>query len=296
MAADFKVQLDGPDGLAVFEASAIVPETRRANYDPYSLVHLPTDVYSYRSTTSRSFAIQAKLVSRTVDEAAANAKILYLIRKWILPDFSESGAPPPILKLTAYRNKNINELPVVITEYGWTFDDQTDYIFDGEEPMPVIGMLNIQLTEIYSAEEITGLDWMINNVGADTVSPFGVSEVSNSNIFDFGSASKLFDGVSGGGGSGGGGGGLSSASGNSPFISDASSNPNLSRNPFVIGNAGAGAANGVLNSVISGSILIDPQSGVSGSITAQVGDAFGRGAAALTVNIPGLSGSLADDV
>lgn len=162
MAQSFKVRLSGPQGDLIFEASSPVSESRQASYGGFDIVHLPTSIHTYKNTTSRKFSITGKLVSRTASEANANARNLDLARAWMLPDFGDTGATPPILKLYAYGNKNINGLKVVMLSYDWMFPEDTDYIHSGEQPMPVIGHLTINCEEIYSAAEITAGAWKLS--------------------------------------------------------------------------------------------------------------------------------------
>lgn len=161
-----KVMLINSDGeTVIFQASAVVSESRTVNYDGYNIVHMPTDMLAYRNTTSRKFSINGKLVSRTKLEAVQNAKYLNLIRKWALPGFGTTGSTPPILKFYAYRSKNIFGVPCVIRSYNWVYPDDVDYIFseddDEFENMPVIGSLLVEIEEAYSAEQITNLAWDI---------------------------------------------------------------------------------------------------------------------------------------
>lgn len=154
-----KVWISGPEGIIVFEASSQLQEDRQANYQGFNIVHLPASLYSYHSTAGRKFSITGKLVSRTPDEADQNAFYLDLARSWILPAFGSSGATPPILKLSGYRNNNIDRLQVVLTSYGWAFPEEIDFIWGGTVPMPVIGNLQLNLEEVYSAEQITNGAW-----------------------------------------------------------------------------------------------------------------------------------------
>jgi hypothetical protein len=183
--ADFKVRLTGPGGAVVFEASAPLSESRQAEYNGFDITHLPTALISYRKTTARNFSISGKLVSRTADEAAANASILDKIRSWILPDFGSTGAAPPILTLYGYRNRNIDGRRVVIKSYNWSFpDDNVDFIFSGtadQQPMPVIGMLQVDLEEIYSAEEVSQGEWKMKGLSSNAGSfAFGNQEKGDS--------------------------------------------------------------------------------------------------------------------
>ena len=163
--SSYKVRISGPEGVIWLEASPNIGETRQASYDNYNIIHLPTDLYAYRHTSGRKFSLSAKLISRNVKEATANIGYINLARKWLLPNFGNgvglAGATPPILKLYAYNNKNINGVNVVLKLYSWDFPEDVDYIYEASEPMPVIGSLRIELDEIYSAKQITAGDWQI---------------------------------------------------------------------------------------------------------------------------------------
>jgi hypothetical protein len=156
-----KVMISGGGGLIRFEASAPISESRVANYEGFNIVHLPTSLWAYRNTNGRHFSISGKLVSRTPNEAKANAGYLDTVRSWLLPDFGNSGAPPPIVKFSGYSNTYLSEVPCIVLSYNWTFPEDVDYIWGSSQPMPVIGILSIELEEAYSAQQITGREWSI---------------------------------------------------------------------------------------------------------------------------------------
>lgn len=156
----YKVVLEyagGRGGRVVFEASAPLSENRSANYAGMDITHLPSEMFSYKNTSARHFNITGKLISRNKQEASQNSYYCDLIRTWILPDFGRSGATPPILWLSAYKNNNINRVPCVLNSYTINFPDEVDWIFEGDNPMPIIGSISVDLTESYSAKQITGL-------------------------------------------------------------------------------------------------------------------------------------------
>lgn len=171
MSDEFKVKLSGVENRVVFYVQpSSVSESRSANYDPWSLVHLPVDLYAYKNSSSRRWNISVQLVSRTVQEAIDNATRLHTIRSWLLPDFAASGAPPEILKFSAYGDPNINEVTCIMPSYNWNYPNEVDYVF-GEgltHKFPVIGILSIDLIEIYSASQIQDKDgpWKMRGVGS----------------------------------------------------------------------------------------------------------------------------------
>jgi hypothetical protein len=188
----------GPGGKLVFEASVPLSESRTASYDGFQIIHLPTSLLAYKNTSGRTFSVQGKLVSRTEGEAAANSKNLDLVRTWILPDFGGTGATPPILKIKAYDNVNIDNKNVVLKAYTWSFPDDVDYIYTGDQKWPIIGMLNVEVEEVYSAEEITAGKWKLTVGGGGDFVP-GDREPSSSFTTSFGGAKKVGGGSTSGG-------------------------------------------------------------------------------------------------
>jgi hypothetical protein len=181
----FKVQLSCGSQTVIFEASVPVSESRNVNYDSYGVIHLPTDIWAYRNTSSRRFSMSGNLVSRTPSEASQNAKNIDLIRSWALPDFGGTGATPPILRLTAYGNNNINNVKVLLSSYSIQFPDTVDYIFTGTVPMPVIMNVTIELVEAYSPLEVTAKKWKINvSKGGSFVYGVGAMPIGNGKVGD----------------------------------------------------------------------------------------------------------------
>lgn len=159
----FKVTIVVGTNSVIFQASAPISESRTANYDGYNIVHLPTDIFSYRNTSGRRFGITAKLVSRTPNEAGANSRYVDLIRSWVLPNFGGRGATPPIVKLSAFQNQNLQDVPCIIKSYTMNYPDDVDWITSGPEgsAMPVITTITLELDEAYSPLQITGRAWKI---------------------------------------------------------------------------------------------------------------------------------------
>lgn len=158
----YQVTLVGPNGRVVFDASPTLSEDGGANYDGYGIVHLPSSLYAYRNSDGRRFGLTGQFISRNEAEAKRNIAFLDLLRSWRLPEFGSTGATPPILKLYGYKNKNIDGRQVVLNSYSFSFDSNTDYIYTAKQPMPIIGAISIQLSEVYSAEQITAGKWKMD--------------------------------------------------------------------------------------------------------------------------------------
>ena len=169
--SDFKVKVtDSRNRSIIYEASPTVGENRTASWTGYGLIHMPADILAFQSTTSRTFQVAGPLISRNSDEARANLGYTNLARQWVLPNFGEGateqvgavGTIPPILKLYAYNNDNINGVQVVLRSYSFSFPNDVDYIFeDVENPFPTVMLLSLELQEIYSADQLRQGSWAI---------------------------------------------------------------------------------------------------------------------------------------
>lgn len=189
----YKVRVTGPGGTIVFEASSPFSEGRNANYEGFNIVHLPTSIIAYRNTDGRKFGITGKLVSRTVEEATANASYVDLARTWVLPDFGASGATPPILRIYGYNHINIDGRQVVLRSYGWNFPEEVDYIWQGSQAMPIIGTLQLDFEEVYSAGQVTGLAWKLAQTSGGSFEGGGGQSATSAFWMDFGNARTTDD-------------------------------------------------------------------------------------------------------
>ncbi len=176
----YKVKISsGEDKIILSVSPSSFSESRSANFDPWSLTHLPTDLYAYRNTTSRNWELTGMLVSRNEKESRANSKILHLVRSWLLPDFAVTGAPPPILKLSAYGDPNINEVTCILRSYSWNYPSDTDYVLGPIHKMPIIGSIGISLLEIYSANEIQKQKWKIKMSNEEPIPKSPIPDLPN---------------------------------------------------------------------------------------------------------------------
>lgn len=159
----------------VFTVMPTISEARSTNYKSFTPLHHPGEILKFDGSAARSWAITAKLISRTVDEATLNLKYLNIIRTWGMPFYGAGtgtteqtkkylGAPPPILTLTAYGEGMIGPIKCVLESYNWEFPNDCDYIqaVDGEKINPFPVMLSVQLTlkESWSPNEFSNFDLM----------------------------------------------------------------------------------------------------------------------------------------
>jgi hypothetical protein len=75
----------------VFEVTPTFAESRTAEYSAVSPVHMPGSIQMYQRTSSRTFTIGAKLISRTSQEAVQNKQYLQTLRAWLMPYFGSTN-------------------------------------------------------------------------------------------------------------------------------------------------------------------------------------------------------------
>lgn len=162
-----------------FNITPVVDESRSAQYDVISPTHHPGTIQRYKTTSSRSINVNGRLFARTAEEAAEIIKYMNLIRSWVMPYYGSGtlnnnetgrliGAPPDTLKLNAYGEMHLHDVPVVLASYAWTFPDDIDYIPAPIEstpggpvtivPCPRIIDVTLTFMENYSPEEFSKFD------------------------------------------------------------------------------------------------------------------------------------------
>lgn len=73
-----------------FKVTPTFTENRSVEYTPITPIHMPGAIQVYKNTGSRTFGIGAVLVSRNVNEAGDNIRLLQTLRTWTLPYFGRT--------------------------------------------------------------------------------------------------------------------------------------------------------------------------------------------------------------
>lgn len=168
-----------------------ISETLSATYDEVTLPHHPGGIVKYLRTSTRTWGVNnVTLISRNSTEATANQKLLNLLRSWTMPFYgygtektnpNELGAPPEVLKFTAYGDKNIGPVNVVLESLSFEWPNDCDYLHTSDgQPFPVLLHLTLSLKEAWSPKEVSGFDLMAFKNG-DMVSAYN-SSASGSTI------------------------------------------------------------------------------------------------------------------
>lgn len=153
-----------------FVVMPTIQEQHSATYKSVEIAHHPGEILKYVNTSARSWTITAQLISRNPTEASNNLEDINIIRSWLMPFYgvgtSEDpiiekylGAPPPILTLEAYGGRMVGPVPCVLSDYGWSFPNDCDYITTNSgEAFPVVVSVTLTLKESYSPAEYTSFN------------------------------------------------------------------------------------------------------------------------------------------
>lgn len=166
----------------VFDVMPVISESRAATWDNVPVTHHPGEILAYKTTQSRTWQISdAKLISRTPDEARKNLLLLNKVRSWVMPFYGYGtekklknmlGAPPVILQLSAYGSPNIGPVTVVLIDYNFSYPndvdmipcsgeyagDDMDTVIDAGTPFPILSSITLNLKEIFSPREFSSFD------------------------------------------------------------------------------------------------------------------------------------------
>ncbi len=170
---------DPTGDVVTFDAMPEIGESHSAQYDDVQPLQHPGSILKYKSTPSRDWTISVRLISRNVEEASANLRMINIIRSWVMPFYGQGtandrtttkylGAPPPVLTFKAYGKKMIGPVKVVLTSYQWNWPNDIDYIQTNDPvpvPVPVIMSISLNLRETYSPREFSGFDLMAYRAG-----------------------------------------------------------------------------------------------------------------------------------
>lgn len=150
-----------------FAVTPEVSETKGTLYTEVSEIRKAASILVYIGSPSRTFSINASLVSRTEEEAAENFIKLSLLKSWAMPDANNAGVgagalnvgSPSVLYLYGY-GKVFKRIQMIMKNITVSYPHDTDYIStgDGKTKMPIILSVNLSFQEIRSGDELDKFD------------------------------------------------------------------------------------------------------------------------------------------
>ena len=181
----------GVKNQVILDVMPTISESKSATYQPFNPNQHPGEILKYTGSTSRSWSVEARLISRDIGEANDNLDTVNLIRSWVMPFYGEGtsedsdtgqylGAPPPIITLSAYGPQMIGPSKCVVENYHVNWPNDVDFITtDSGQPFPVIVSISISLKESWSPAEYSSFDLFSYRVGS-MPNAFNTARIANS--------------------------------------------------------------------------------------------------------------------
>lgn len=152
---------DKAGGSVIFEFAPEMSKDKTVNYIPITELRQAAAIYIFIGTSGRTFTINAKLISRTIEEAEQNIQILNLLESWTNPEdnfgyLEGDTGTPMVLRLYGY-GERLKGIPCVITSFSTPFPEDVDYIYTGsgdKTGIPIVQPVTISLQEVRTPDEL----------------------------------------------------------------------------------------------------------------------------------------------
>jgi len=142
-------------GGIIFPYTPTITFGNKSNYSDYDLVHTNYAINAFVNSRPDNISISAPFYNQTKEEASYTANAILFLRTSMKMDFgvNATGAPPPILRFSAYGPYNLQNVPVVISSFNTSYPPEPDYVDDGNgNYFPTEMTLSIELIPQYSAQ------------------------------------------------------------------------------------------------------------------------------------------------
>lgn len=163
-----------------FAVTPEVSESKSVNYIEISEIRQAASILVFIGSPGRNFTVNAKLVSRTSEEADANFSRLNLLKSWAKPDKGgrsrSAGSPsgngidtsaPTILYMYGY-GRLMKGIQIVMKSINVDYPTDTDYVQltgDPKTRMPIIMPVSMTFQEIRSAQQLAQFDLSAYKLG-----------------------------------------------------------------------------------------------------------------------------------
>jgi hypothetical protein len=155
----------------VFPYTPTIYITHSANYNQIQPVHSNYPFYAYQNSRVEQFSIVGDFYVETSKEAeywVAAIHYLRAVTKMAYGSTSNSGSPPPVVRLNGYGDYVFSNVPVIVNsfavELGQDIDYIKTYIGSGATWVPTRSNIQVTVAPIYSrrAVESFSLDRFVN--------------------------------------------------------------------------------------------------------------------------------------
>lgn len=159
-----KGSVSGNRVYVILDVTPEMSEAKNVQYIEIAELCSAASLLVYLGSPSRTFSINAKLISRNQQEATENFRRLHAMKSWAQPDTTPiAGATrfqnPRIIRIYAYGN-NIKGIPTVMKSITVDYPSDCDYITtnDGVTEMPIICAVTMTFQESRTSDELSKFD------------------------------------------------------------------------------------------------------------------------------------------
>jgi hypothetical protein len=125
---------DTKDGGIVFPYTPQIVVQTRANYNNLNPTHSNYTYYAYQNSALDAISIVGTFTAQNPDDAKYMLGAIHALRAVTKMNFGggkDQGAPPPVCRLSGYGEYQFNNLPIVISSFFYTLNEDVDYISVG---------------------------------------------------------------------------------------------------------------------------------------------------------------------
>lgn len=127
----------------LFPYTPTINISHTVEYAPYEVVHNNYQQNSYTKTKNPSISVAGTFTATTQNEARYTVGVIHFLRVVSKMAFGGSGrpgrsgagnsgeipgTPPPVLNFNAYGVYNFHNVPVVVSDFSYQFDNEQDYV------------------------------------------------------------------------------------------------------------------------------------------------------------------------
>ena len=150
------------NGGIVFPYTPSISYEQSANYNTVNAMHSNFTQYFYKNSGVGEISLTAKFTVQNSFEAATLLAVQHLCRALVKMPFGDdanAGSPPPVCRLMAYGDYQLEGTPVAIRSYKMDLPDTVDYfVVDkkygyGTTSVPVSTVITLMLVPLYSRQE-----------------------------------------------------------------------------------------------------------------------------------------------
>lgn len=139
----------GMNGM-VFPYTPTITWAQSVQYNAINVVHANQDFQAYSHTPSQTFTITGPFTAQNPQEARYMLACMHFLRTVTKMRYGQSknlGLPPPVLLLSGYGKYIFNDLPVIITQYTFEYNNNVDMVpvyIPGNKGEPVAWVPSLQ--------------------------------------------------------------------------------------------------------------------------------------------------------